>query len=110
MAADGQRFLITRGLRELPPSPITVVINWPASLRNNRGPHFALAARVRRFVEPLNARRKGRTRARGDPWRETTVGQERRERPLNLGDEFRRAPCPPARVTRCLQHRHADRD
>ena len=33
VAADGQRFLITRGLRELPPSPITVVINWVASLK-----------------------------------------------------------------------------
>jgi eukaryotic-like serine/threonine-protein kinase len=33
VAADGQRFLITQGVRELAPSPITVVINWPASLK-----------------------------------------------------------------------------
>jgi Tol biopolymer transport system component len=33
VTADGQRFLITRGLRELPPSPINVRLNWMAGLR-----------------------------------------------------------------------------
>ena len=33
VAADGQRFLITRGVRELGPSPMTVVLNWMAGLK-----------------------------------------------------------------------------
>jgi eukaryotic-like serine/threonine-protein kinase len=33
VAADGQRFLITRGVREAAPSPIIVVLNWMAALK-----------------------------------------------------------------------------
>jgi hypothetical protein len=33
VTADGQRFIITRGLRELAPSAINVVLNWAAGLR-----------------------------------------------------------------------------
>ena len=33
VTADGQHFIITRGLRERPPSPITVVLNWTATLK-----------------------------------------------------------------------------
>jgi len=33
VTADGQRFLVTQGVRELAPSPITVVVNWTATLK-----------------------------------------------------------------------------
>jgi serine/threonine protein kinase len=33
VSADGQRFLITQGLRELPPSPINIVLNWASALK-----------------------------------------------------------------------------
>jgi hypothetical protein len=38
VTADGQRFLVTQGVHELAPSPITVVINWTASLKEITAP------------------------------------------------------------------------
>jgi hypothetical protein len=36
VSADGQRFLVVEPAENLPPEPVTVVVNWPAAIEAQR--------------------------------------------------------------------------